>query len=70
MEFLKEQIGKRISDLRKDKGFSQEKLAGLADIDRTYVCDIEKGGRNISITILKKVSEALGVSMSKLLKDL
>jgi transcriptional regulator with XRE-family HTH domain len=45
---IKEKFGKRVKDLRIAKGVSQEKLANLADIDRTYIPGIEKGVRNVS----------------------
>ena len=63
-------FGKKISEIRKEKGFSQEKLALEADIDRTYMNDIEKGSRNISLKIAHKLSEALNIPLSNLLKDL
>ena len=47
-------IGQKIKEIRNNKNLSQEKLANYADIDRTYLPDIEKGNRKISIQILKK----------------
>jgi len=62
-------FGKKISELRKEKGFSQEKLALEANIDRTYISDIEKGNRNISLEILDKLSKTLNIHISQIFKD-
>lgn len=43
------------------KNISQEKLAELCNLHRTYISDIERGTRNISIANVEKIAEALGV---------
>ena len=48
---IKQKIGKKLKEFRLEKKLSQETLAHLADLDRTYIPDIEKGERNISITV-------------------
>jgi transcriptional regulator with XRE-family HTH domain len=63
---IKHRLGIIIKKLRKDKSISQEELALLADIDRTYVGDIEKGERNISIDVLEKLANTLEISMSEI----
>jgi len=70
MENIKVSFGKKVRNLRKSKGLSQEKFANLSNIDRTYIADIENGKRNISITIIKKISDALEISMSELLSGI
>ena len=60
---IKEKIGKRIRELRGLKKISQEKLAELADLDRTYVSSVERGKRNVSIVNLEKIAKALGCSL-------
>jgi transcriptional regulator with XRE-family HTH domain len=55
-------IGQRIKELRKEIGLSQESLAYNAEVDRTYVTDVENGRRNISVEILEKLVVALKVS--------
>lgn len=60
---IKQKFGLRIKQLRKGKGLSQEKLANLADIDRTYLPTIEKGERNVSIIVIEKLAIALGVTI-------
>lgn len=66
---INEFFGKKISEIRKEKGFSQEKLALEANIDRTYISDIEKGNRNISLEILDKLSKTLNIHISQIFKD-
>lgn len=63
-------VGTKIKSLRLEKKLSQEKLAGLAEIDRTYMQSIEKGERNISIAILYKIAKALELKMSNLLENI
>ncbi len=67
---IKQRFGKKLKRIRLEKGLSQEALALSADIDRTYVPSIEKGKRNISITILEKLAKALGVTISQLLEKI
>ena len=58
---IKQKIGKKLKEFRLEKKLSQETLAHLADLDRTYIPDIEKGERNISITVLEKLATALKI---------
>jgi transcriptional regulator with XRE-family HTH domain len=58
---IKVEVGKRIRQLRNEIGISQEALANKADIDRTYVTDVENGRRNISIENLEKLVVALQI---------
>jgi len=62
---VKELVGKRVKELRKNLTLSQEALAYKAEVDRTYVTDVENGRRNISIETLKKIIDALEVSISE-----
>ncbi|MCU1496037.1 MAG: putative transcription regulator protein [Acidimicrobiaceae bacterium] len=59
-------IGKNLLRLRKASGYSQERLALDAEIDRTYVSQIERGIANPSVLVLKKISDCLGVALSDL----
>ena len=63
-------IGQKIKEIRNNKNLSQEKLANIADIDRTYLPDIEKGNRKISIQILNKITNALEIRLSDFFKDI
>jgi transcriptional regulator with XRE-family HTH domain len=66
-EFLKI-IGKRIKEQRLAKGLSQEELAELASLHRTYIGIVERGEKNITLFNLYRISEALGVDINKILK--
>ncbi|MCC7432730.1 helix-turn-helix transcriptional regulator [Candidatus Peregrinibacteria bacterium] len=66
---IKKKFGKKVKLLRIEKGWSQEKLALSADLDRTYIPSIEKGERNVSITVIEKIAKAFKVSVSELFKD-
>ena len=66
---VKLKFGLKIKELRKFKGLSQEKLANLAEIDRTYLPTIEKGERNVSITVIEKLANALGVKIKDLFDE-
>jgi len=61
------QIGKRIMELRKLKGYSQEDLAKFLKIPRSSVAQIELGNRNVSVIELIRLSEALGFSLDRFL---
>ncbi|MBT4731693.1 helix-turn-helix transcriptional regulator [Candidatus Woesearchaeota archaeon] len=63
---IKGEFGNKIKILRKNAGISQEKLAELAGIDRTYISSIEKGERNVSIVTIEKLSAALKVTIKDL----
>lgn len=66
---IKQRLGQKIKELRKAKGFSQERLANLAEIDRTYLPTIEKGERNVSIEVVEKLAKALDVSVKDLFDE-
>ncbi|MCM1165501.1 MAG: helix-turn-helix domain-containing protein [Lachnospiraceae bacterium] len=55
-------VGKRVFELRKSRGYSREKLAEIADISTTFLSDIEKGRKSMTITVLRKLSTALSVT--------
>lgn len=63
---LLKKFGARVRELRKDAGISQEKLAELAELHRTYVSGVERGERNASLTSIARIAKALNVSLSKL----
>ncbi len=63
------QIGRRISALRKSRGLTQEDLAGAAEIDRSFLSEIENGHKNFSVETLKKIADALNVKPAALLED-
>jgi len=70
MSNIKKTTGKNIRRYRNELGISQEKLAELSDLHRTYVGAIERGERNVSIVNLEKIALALKVETAKLLKPI
>ena len=60
------QLGARLRDLRLAQGISQEGLADLSGLHRTYVGGVERGERNISVVNLLAIAEALGMPLSSL----
>jgi len=63
-EDVKRQFGETVRELRKAAGLSQEELADLAELDRSYVGCIERGERNLSIENVCRLARAIGVSPS------
>ena len=70
MNDIKVRFGKRVREVRLFQEISQEKLAELADLDRTYITGIETGKRNISITVIEKLSRALNLTMAEIFKEI
>ena len=60
---INEIFGKKVMERRISLKISQETLANMANIDRTYLPDIEKGKRNVSLKIADKIAKALNVSL-------
>lgn len=59
-EDIKLTVGHNIRRLREKRGWSQEKLAEMADLDRTYVGRIERGEKSIGVENLFRLAAALG----------
>jgi transcriptional regulator with XRE-family HTH domain len=55
-----------VRELRLDRGLSQEQLAELADLHRTYVGSVERGERNVSLDAITALAEALGCEVRDL----
>ena len=55
-------FGHRVRRIREQRGFSQEQLAELAGIHRTYMSSVERGQRNIGLDNIAALADALGVS--------
>lgn len=68
MEDIQVRVGKKIKALRTTKGISQEALALKCKLHRTYISDIERGLRNVSIKNLEKIAEALNVGVENIIK--
>ena len=63
---IKTAFGKRVRELRRAKGLSQEALALACELDRTYIGGIERGERNVSLINIEKIAVALGVRLGDL----
>ncbi len=60
---IRKKLGLRIKELRKEKNFSQEELADLSNLDRTYINSVENGKRNISIINIEKIANAFDLTL-------
>lgn len=69
MEVLKK-FGREVKRRRNSLGLSQEKLAYLCDLHRTYIGSIERGERNVSLQNITTIAKALKCTPSELLKCL
>lgn len=63
-------VGEVIAQCRKEKNLSQEVLSGLADIGRTHLSAIERGERKPTLETLYRISIALNVNMSDIVKEI
>jgi transcriptional regulator with XRE-family HTH domain len=64
------QFGQRVRQFRSDLKISQEKLAELSELHRTYIGAIERGERNVSLINIVKLSRALKSTPSELLRGI
>ncbi len=62
-------FGEALRKFRLAAGLSQEELAERAELHRTYVGDVERGERNVSLVNMWKLSEAAGVKLSRVLRE-
>ncbi|HEY6341722.1 MAG TPA: helix-turn-helix transcriptional regulator [Bryobacteraceae bacterium] len=68
MSKLLSALGHAIRQVREDRNISQEGLAELAGLHRTYISSVEQGRRNLSVENIHKIATALGVSMTELIQ--
>lgn len=61
-----EKFGLNLKKIRKQQGLTQEQLAELCDLDRTYISSLERGKRSISLKNIEKLSIALNLHISEL----
>lgn len=64
------ELGSRIRIRRKQLRWSQEELALVAEIDRSYVGGVERGERNLTFTVLCRLAEALRCDVAALTEEL
>jgi len=65
-EFLS-RFGKRIAEVRRQRGLTQEALADAANLHRTYIGFIEQGKRDPTIGNVQQIAKALGTPLKELL---
>lgn len=68
--FVYIKIGSRIAAVRKKQHISQDHLAFIANMDRTYLTRLEKGRANPSVRTLHKIARKLRIKVASLLKDI
>lgn len=61
-------FAQRLRQIRQIKGLSQEELADMADLHRTYVGSVERSERNVSIDNMERLANALEVDITELLR--
>lgn len=62
-------LGERLRKYRVNKGFSQETFAEKTHLDRTYISGLERGKRNPSFLIIRRISKVLGISEQRLFES-
>ena len=67
---INKQLGARIRYLRQQKNMTIEDLALEAEINRNYLCDLERGTRNPTVIILNKIAKALDINLSTLFEGI
>ena len=63
-------FGRNVRKLREEAGLSQERLAEMTEVHRTYVSGIERGRQNISLLTMEKLAKAFSVNIEELLVGL
>ena len=63
-------FGDAVRDARVNHGYSQEELADLCGMHRTYISDIERGLRNVSLENIEKMSAALDTHLTVLFEQI
>ncbi len=63
------EFGRRVRELRQAQGLSQERLAEIAELHRTYVSSLERGQRNVSLENIHALARALGVAPRELFPE-
>lgn len=61
-------FGQAVQEVRIERGLSQEDLAQIVGMHRTYLSDVERGVRNTSLASAKAIAGALGVSLASLVE--
>jgi transcriptional regulator with XRE-family HTH domain len=65
-EDIRARFGRRLRELRRERGLSQEELAFRAGLHRTYVSSVERGERNVALINIERLARALEIDMCDL----
>lgn len=63
---IRRTFGKKVRELRKSKGYSQESFADAVDLHRTYIGAIERGEQNVSLDNIERIAKALKIQTAEL----
>jgi transcriptional regulator with XRE-family HTH domain len=69
-EDIRIRLGRKVRKLRLQRGWTQVEMAEKLGLDRSYLADVERGKRNISVLNLELIAEGLGLSLSQLFSKL
>lgn len=64
------ELGHRIREKRKELGLTQESLADIAEIDRSYIGGVERGERNLTFKVLCQIANAMGCDVAAITANL
>lgn len=67
---IKASLGRRIKTLRRENGLTQAKLALMINVGQSYLSKLELGSRNPSLSMLSKIADAFGITLSELFSGL
>ncbi len=62
-------FGKRIREVRTERGLSQEALADIANVHRTYIGMVERAEKNITLLNIQKLAKALKIDIKELFDE-
>jgi transcriptional regulator with XRE-family HTH domain len=62
------QLGKKVRELRRERGWRQIDLAAHAELSKTHVNELERGKREVGLNALERLAEALDIKISDLMK--
>jgi transcriptional regulator with XRE-family HTH domain len=65
---IREVVGRRLRELRKLKGLSQEQMAELAGVNSKYYSEVERGKRNMTIKVIERIASNLGMSLGEVFR--
>ena len=62
-------FGRRVRELRKDAGWSQEEFADEVGLDRTYIGGIERGERNLALRNIHRIAQTFDMTIAELMDN-